>query len=193
VVYGGSNDLLDIFDLALANPTYDPIPAVESTVASIFGILDQLATADAKSILVPNVANLGLVPLITQGGAPVDEATMLSLLFNTGLSTAVDDLATLYPDTRFFEFDVFGLFTDAYLNPTDYGFSNVSDACYSLFVEAGGTTCSSPDEFISWDGLHPTTAAHEIFAANVVVPIPAALWLFGSGLLGLLVVVRRRS
>ena len=192
VVYGGSNDVLDIIDTIITDPSFNTVLAVQNTIANIVDIIDSLAAANARSILVPYVPNLGLVPLITDGGAPVTEATELSALFNLGLSNAIDTLSAGYPETRLFEFDVFNLFTDAYMNPADYGFTNVNEGCYSLFVETGGTTCANPSEYLSWDGLHPTTAAHEIFAANVVVPIPAALWLFVSGAVALLALTRRR-
>lgn len=194
VVWGGSNDLTDIVETVIADPSFDPVSAIEATITDIVDIIDSLAAADARNILVPNVPNLGLVPLITDtnGGLPVDEATLLSALFNTGLADAIDGLAVLYPDTTLFEFDAFGLLTDAYSNPEAYDFANVTDGCYSLLVISGGTTCDNPDGYLSWDGFHPTTRAHELLAANVVVPLPAAVWLFASGLFGLLVSARRR-
>jgi phospholipase/lecithinase/hemolysin len=194
VVWGGSNDLTDIVETVIADPTFDALSAIEDTITDIVDIIDSLAAADARSILVPNVPNLGLVPLITDtnGSVPVDEATLLSALFNTGLADALDGLGALYPDTTLFEFDVFGLLTDAYSNPETYDFVNVTEGCYSLLAISGGTTCANPDEYLSWDGFHPTTKAHELLAANVVVPLPAAVWLFGSGMFGLLIVARRR-
>jgi phospholipase/lecithinase/hemolysin len=113
-------------------------------------------------------------------------------VFNTGLAAAIDDIATLFPDTNLFQFDTFGLLTDAFLDPSAFGFTNVTDACYSEFVVPGGTSCANPDEFLSWDGFHPTTATHQIIAEQVVVPVPAAAWLFVSGLIGLLGLARRR-
>jgi hypothetical protein len=71
VVWGGSNDVTDIIDKVNANPSYDPVPDVDKAIADIVDIISSLAAADAKNILVPNVPNLGLVPLITGGGAPV--------------------------------------------------------------------------------------------------------------------------
>ena len=193
VVWGGSNDVTDIIDKVNANPSYDPVPDVDKAIADIVDIISSLAAADAKNILVPNVPNLGLVPLITGGGAPVSEATALAELFNTDLSNAIDSLAAFYPGTKVFEFDVFSLFTDAYTDPLAYGFTNTTDACYSEFAITGGTTCANPSEYLSWDGFHPTTAAHQLLAEHVVIPLPAAVWLFGSGLFGMLVMVRRRS
>lgn len=188
VVWGGSNDLADIIETPPANP----IQAVQDTLIDLVGIIDSLAAADAKGILVPNIPNLGLVPLITGGGDPVPEATQLAALFNLGLADAIDGLATLYPETGFFELDTFGLLTDAYDDPAAYGFTNVTDGCYSLLALPGGDICSNPDEYLSWDGFHPTTVTHEILAANVVVPVPAAVWLFLSGMISFVGIARIR-
>ena len=192
VVYGGSNDVLDIIETLQVNPAYDPATALNTAVTNISDILTSLAAANANNILVPNIPNLGLVPMVTGNGNPVMAATELSVLFNQGLASAIDAISAMYPETRLFEFDVFNLFTDAYMNPMEFGFTNVTEACYSMFVRTGGTTCANPSEYLSWDGLHPTTRAHELLASNVAVPVPAAAWLFGSGLLGLLVLVRFR-
>ena len=192
VVWGGSNDLTDIIETVNTDPSFDPLPSVENVISNIAEIVESLAAANAKSILVPNVPNLGLVPLITGGGPPVADATALSALFNTGLAAAIDDIDTLFPDTDLFEFDAFSLLTEAFLDPAAFGFTNVTDACYSEFVVSGGTICTNPDEFLSWDGFHPTTATHQILAANMTVPIPAAVWLFGSGLLGLIGIAKKQ-
>ncbi len=185
VVWGGSNDLTDIIETALVDPGFDPLPAMQNTLANLVDIIDSLAAADANSILVPNIPNLGLVPLITGGGPVVAEATLLSSMFNAGLADAMDSIAAAYPDTKLFELDVFSLFTDAYLDPAAYGFTNVTEGCYSELVITGGTICANPGEYLSWDGFHPTTTAHEFLAANVVIPIPAAVWLFFSGIISL--------
>jgi phospholipase/lecithinase/hemolysin len=164
-----------------------------NTLTNLVDIVDSLAAADARSILVPNIPNLGLVPLITGGGPEVAEATALSSMFNTELAGAMDSLAAAYPDTKLFELDVFSLFTDAYDNPAAYGFTNVTDGCYSELVITGGTICQDPSEFLSWDGFHPTTTAHEFLAGNVVIPIPAAVWLFISGIISLAAFSRRKA
>nr|WP_256091377.1 SGNH/GDSL hydrolase family protein [Nostoc sp. KVJ20] len=53
------------------------------------------------------------------------------------------------------------LYRDAIANPAAFGFTNVSSSCLS-----GSTICGNPDQFLFWDGIHPTTAAHRIIEQN---------------------------
>jgi len=193
VVWGGSNDMTDILEGLFDGTIIDPFPAMENTLFNLFDIVSSLAAADAKNIVVPNIPNLGLVPLLTGGGPPVDQATQLTALFNDGLDAALDAVAASNPDTTLFRVDTFGLLTDAFLDPASFGFTNVTEGCYTEFVVPGGITCPNPDEYLSWDGFHPTTRTHQLLADNVVIPVPAAVWLFCSGLFGLIFAARRKQ
>ena len=71
---------------------------------------------------------------------------------------------------------------------------NATDACTSQNLFLG---CSSPENFLYWDGVHPTTASHRAIAGLALaalqpVPLPASLPLAMGGLMVLLSVARRR-
>jgi hypothetical protein len=70
----------------------------------------------------------------------------------------------------------------------------------SYFGESGASVQSSPDAYlISFDGIKPgPTGPRRVSGSTLAVdlapiPVPAAVWLFGSGLLGLVGVARRRA
>jgi hypothetical protein len=46
--------------------------------------------------------------------------------------------------------------------PAQFGLTNVTTACVT--PEVAPYTCQSPDEFLYWDGIHPTKAVHAILA-----------------------------
>jgi len=89
-------------------------------------------------------------------------------------------------------FDIFGLGTSLALNPASFGLTNAADACGAV----SGANCST---YAYWDGIHPTTRAHEIIAENFLAlaapaPEPAtwAMMLIGFGAV-VVVMKRRRS
>ncbi len=66
-------------------------------------------------------------------------------------------------------------------------------AIYALSIPLGGTGTFDAVQ-LSIGGLSATTSlAGVTSSAGAVIPVPAAVWLFGSGLLGLVGVARRRK
>ena len=64
--------------------------------------------------------------------------------------------------------------------------SNPSNAFYFIFADGSQNTTSKSMSLYAW-------AVHSGDVGTPTVPVPAAVWLFGSGLLGLLGVARRRK
>ena len=55
--------------------------------------------------------------------------------------------------------DANALYQAAIAEPGQYKLSNVTGTCLT-----GTKACGNPDQFLFWDGIHPTTAAHRILA-----------------------------
>jgi phospholipase/lecithinase/hemolysin len=66
-------------------------------------------------------------------------------------------LSQQYCDLQIVTLDANRLYRDAIANPAAFGFTNVISPCLS-----GSRACANPDQFLFWDGIHPTTAAHRI-------------------------------
>ena len=190
IINGGGNDIRRATQLFSDGTITDAealagIPGGASNLGSAIGLL---AAAGAQTIVVSNVPDVGRTPdLVSEGPAVAQLASDLVAAFNAELVTELDGLLALNPTLDLIVLDTFALTSAVLDNP---GSLNVTDACT---LQNGGAGCANPNNYLFWDGIHPTTAAHRLSAdatLAAVVPLPAALWLM-LGAAGLLVGRRR--
>lgn len=188
VVAGGGNNARAT--LASITPGSDPTAAITATALSyaidIGNIVDRLQAAGVQNqnIIVWNTPNIGLTPAVqTLGGAAAQLATSIASAMNNALQTRLSFEAGVKT------FDVFDFLTTIVTSASHAGLSNVTDAC-------GAIAGCDPSTYLFWDGIHPTSAGHELLAGALLalaVPEPsdAALWF--AGVLALLAASARRS
>lgn len=192
-VWGGANDLRDKI-----GPDSDPVAVIANSIAGYRTILAGLIDSGAEHVLVPNVPNLGRTPEAALAGLQ-QQATQLSLLWNSFLGAMLGDLEQ-ETGASIYAYDTFALVEGIFASPESFGFTNTSEPCAVLQgnMQVG---CDNPDDYIFWDILHPTTAAHGVIGQGayelllaqgpVGVPVPAPVWLLLPGL-GLLLLGRRQ-
>ncbi|XGV99722.1 MAG: SGNH/GDSL hydrolase family protein [Leptolyngbya sp. BL-A-14] len=161
VIWAGANDYLGT--IGQTNPTI-PVSNIDQAITA-------LAQVGAKDILVANLPDLGLVPLVSDRGPIVaNAASALAQAHDTLLAQSLASLSSqLSPQgVTLIPFDVNSVFNGIAANPAQYGITNVTDPCLvnsPLFFSSGAiSVCSNPDEYLFWDSLHPSTAAHQIVA-----------------------------
>jgi len=151
-VEAGAND----FFVALATGT-SPATLIGNGVNNTVAAIKQLWGSGARFILVMNVPDLGVTPMaqsLGEGGSLM--LTQLSAAYNQALDLALKQLAQAgIPTIRL---DAFAALDKMANTPANYGFSNVTTPY--LFAPPG----TSPDQFLFWDPVHPTTGAHEVLA-----------------------------
>jgi phospholipase/lecithinase/hemolysin len=183
VVWGGANDVGDALEEALS--TGNPLDPAElpAAVSALDGILRGMAAAGAVNFLVPNLGDLGLTPKFAAAAGAATDATVA---FNDLLAAMLDELLFELPGLNLTALDFFGLSWAVAADPDAYGFTNTTEACLT-------TAACNPDEFLFWDDLHFTTAAHAILGKDAydAVPLPAPLVLMLTGLVALAAARRR--
>lgn len=184
VVYFGGNDVRDA--LVVFNATFEQTLLSGGTLSEAFAAatvaaeallyeavtsiaenIIALNSAGARHFLVPGVPNLGLVPAIRElGPNAVALASNLSSNFNNGLLVSMAFLENVIP-VNFTYFDVFSLTSNVAATPEAYGLLNGTDACITPEVNQGAI-CKRPDDYLFWDGIHPTRVGHRVLAESAL-------------------------
>jgi len=167
VLWAGPNDIFRALQLG-----QDLSSTVVTAVNNLAFETMLLYASGARTILLPNMANLGHIPFGLGSPDPAG-LTTLSAGFNAALAQAIPALEGLLPGLNIIGFDTFSFVDAAIANPGAFGFTNVTDPCFN-----GVTVCANPDQYVFWDLVHPTARSHELLGnafAAAVVPEPATL------------------
>lgn len=155
VVFAGSNDVRD----ALVNPEIGA-SILECALGSIYTNIQALIGAGARTFLIGNVPDLGLVPAVAlQGPEAQQAATEVAFFFNQqleGILSQIEDASA--GQVRFYRLDTFTLLEQV---STDHPELNVTDPCIDVFA---GTVCKKSENYLFWDGIHPTRTGHALIA-----------------------------
>jgi phospholipase/lecithinase/hemolysin len=165
----------DIRDALLAFPGGHG-PILNEAVKSIGDNIGRLYAAGARNFLVWRAPDVGLTPAIgtldrmhpgTKG-----LASFLTGGFNTGLDNLVSVLlspVSPLPDIRIVRLDAYRLLHDIVDDRSAFGLTDVTSPCVTPNIAP--FTCQAPDEFLFWDGIHPTGAVHAIIAQEAAAAL----------------------
>lgn len=156
VLWAGANDYLQ----GVSSAT---IPVKNLTIA-----INSLTDVGAKKILVGNLPDLGHLPATRTSTNSVN-LSALTQAHNQGLRRSLKILSQQHSDLEIVVLDANALYRDAIANPAAFNFTNVTTPCLS-----GSNTCSNPDQFLFWDGIHPTAAAHRLIGKTAFSTIQEA-------------------
>lgn len=152
VVFGGGNDVRQ--SLAITDKR-QLLALVNASAGNLRGIVRDLLAAGASEVLVMLVPNVGLAPDVRLAGLQ-RQATFASAAINILL------LGKLKPELasrRVRVLDTFGLVSRVAAKPGRYGLTEVRAPCVDF-----GSVCEEPQQYLFWDGIHPTTRTHGILA-----------------------------
>jgi phospholipase/lecithinase/hemolysin len=171
VVQFGGNDVRDALEAITLDANGNPDLSASfgilfTALAEVEATIQTLYDAGARNFVVANVPNVANAPAVVLQGPNTQfitgifvgtfngelEGRLIALEANQGINIA--------------RFDMFGLTDDLVANPGNFGLTNVSWPCLNFLVESGGK-CENPEEYMFWDGFHPTAAVHRIMADAV--------------------------
>ena len=160
VIEMGSNDVRDALNAGAGAPA-----VLSAALTAIRANVDVLYAAGARRFLIWNVPNPALTPAIRRLNNPLiaGAATSLVTTFNTGLDGQIALLRATRPGIQIDVLNVFKLLNDVVAAPVTFGFENVATPC--ITPSEAPFFCQQPDEYLFWDGLHPTAAMHAVVAA----------------------------
>ncbi|TWT78308.1 Secreted effector protein SseJ [Posidoniimonas polymericola] len=151
---------------------------VLAPAATVGAALNDLAAAGINNFLVLNLPWLGLTPAHNGSSAEAEAWNQRSRDYNAALSSQYDAFEASHPDATLFRLDLAGLLGNLIENHNDFGLTNATNSA-APGLEAGASNYDisqivpNPDEYVFWDGVHPTAAVHRLLgyaAVRAVLP-----------------------
>lgn len=198
IVWGGANDYLPT-----DSQTFVPLEMPEPSITNLSNAIAALAGVGAKNILVVNLPDLGNTPRVLGNDlsfplSPDDptpgELNSLIDTHNAQLSKTLKSFRKSDPALNLISYDFNSVFDAVLADPTAFGFANTTEPCLftlSCVLDFSGQT---QQQFLFWDGIHPTTRGHQIIAQGALdalehqesVPEPGmVIGLFAFGFLAI--------
>jgi phospholipase/lecithinase/hemolysin len=199
----GANDLNALFG-GLATGAIAPTSIgtdLAQAIGNVGSFVSGLANAGMQNLLVLNVPDLSKTPdAQALANSTANPAATLATIqqvtqqYNAALAATLASLSST-DGFALTQVDTFQLLDQVGQDPAKYHLTNVTDPCWTgnLTDPTSGTVCAQPDQYLFWDGEHPTAAGHQILANHVrsaMVPEPGSIAMLMTGLLMLMLLAR---
>ncbi|WLF83904.1 autotransporter domain-containing protein [Moraxella sp. ZY210820] len=184
-VWIGANDLFAVAE----NPSNAQASIINSATRAVADV-ETLNQAGAKLILVPNIPDLALTPLILNNPALATPAQQAAQLYNANLYNGLNQTtANVVPA------NTFKLLQEATANPTGFGFKNVTGvACANQLgvptseslacTTANLADANDSENYMFADAIHPAGRTHRILAQyyRSIIEAPAQVGVLTNSL-----------
>lgn len=145
---------------------------IQAALGSIAAGIQGLWQAGGRDFLIVNIPNLALTPAVRAAGPQAQAAaTLFTNAFNGGLGQVMGAAGAL-PGIRLRALDANAVLTGIVADPAAAGLTNVEAACLTFGV-VQNPFCHKPNDYLFWDGIHPTKAGHTIVALAAASVITA--------------------
>jgi phospholipase/lecithinase/hemolysin len=169
VIEMGSNDIRDAFVIYAGGGNGGPVLA--AALGSIVANVQRLYMAGARNFLVWAAPNVALTPAIrTLGPGAGALATTLTQSFNGNLTGLLGQLSAGLPGLGVTRLAANQILDAIVADPAEFNLTTVTTACVTPSVAP--FSCQQADEYLFWDGIHPTRAGHAILAEQTSRLLP---------------------
>ena len=158
VIQFGGNDIRDALEATLGDPSgASSFAIIQAAVINTLENIQNLYAMGARKFLIVNAPDLSKAPVIRMAGAE-GFASLLVINYNMALESGLSSLDGL-EGISIKRFDLYGFTQTVIDNPDEYGLFETSAPCLLFFVETEAS-CSDPETYFFWDGIHPTAVVH---------------------------------
>ena len=166
----------DLYDLAVNNGTENTgqwNTAISQDQTAEYNTIVQLHAKGARTIIMPNVVNLGEVPGFDQSYTPayLNYIQQECIAYNVAFSNTLNQARTTYHDMTIYQPDFFSLLNNVLAHAGSYGLTNVLSYGEPIdAIDALGSAAATNglgDNYVYWDELDPSAKFHEIIADTV--------------------------
>ncbi|QHG17301.1 SGNH/GDSL hydrolase family protein [Nostoc sp. ATCC 53789] len=190
IIWAGLNDYVDNFFVNIPDSTPSVTQVINQAVYNLSASLTSLAAVGAKNIMVVNLPDLGKFPVAGNNNQVTALLSTSINIHNSSLATNLNFLShQLSPDINIIPLDVNSLVNRIIADPGEFSFTNVTESCIGnlsvipINISPQPVVCT-PDKFLFWDQVHPTTATHQIigelaFSSLKPASVPEPSVLFG--------------
>ncbi|XP_075668208.1 GDSL esterase/lipase At5g55050-like [Castanea sativa] len=168
----GSNDIFRYFESSDLQNKTTSLQYVDSMVLSIKAILKRLYGFGARKFVIAGIGSIGCCPArrrVTKNEECHEEINFWSDKYNKGLISMLQELKSVLKGINYSYFDTYKALFDLVQRPAAYGFVEVKAACCGLgtlnaeiFCLPIAEYCSNRSDYVFFDKVHPTEAAHRI-------------------------------
>ncbi|XP_010558217.1 PREDICTED: GDSL esterase/lipase At5g03820-like [Tarenaya hassleriana] len=180
----GSSDFIQNYYInPILNRVYTPDQFSDRLMNSYATLVQNLYGLGARKIGVTTLPPLGCLPAAITLFAGAGNNTCVERLnrdavsFNTKLNNTSMYLTNKLPDLKLVVFDIYNPLLAMISNPAGNGFFEARRACCGtgtvetsfLCNERSVGTCSNATNYVFWDGFHPSEAANQVLANDLLV------------------------
>jgi outer membrane lipase/esterase len=179
VVWAGANDVLNYLGSTATPSGSGANTAASAAVATVTSTVQTLAGSGAKNFIVMTLPDISRTARFTTGSAApaASLAQGATYTYRDGIKSSMASLAAS-TGAKITVVDTTALLNTIIANSAKFGFTDTTHEVVGT-LQAGGSV-ANPNTYIFWDGIHPTTAVHALFAAALTEAINPEVVLGGA-------------